>query len=376
MTVTSTPHLFQPISVGTTNLKHRVVMAPLTRFRSPNHVPNNLVAEYYGQRASVEGTLLISEATLISPEAGGYDNVPGIWSQDQIAGWNKVTDAIHAKGSKFFLQLWSLGRLAKPEVLEREGLAYISASNVPLKDTQPPRPITREEISDHIRMYANAAKNAIAAGADGVEIHNANGYLLDQFLRENSNTRVDEYGGSIENRARFTLEVVDAVVAAVGADKVGIRLSPWSPFGELDPGVSPIPQFSYIVTELEKRRLAGHGLAYIHAVEPRVRGHNQTEEVSDGASNRFIFDIWQGPVIRAGGMTPIAIDAAQENNRTLVAMGRYFIANPDLPFRLANGIDLTHYDRPTFYTDDPTSKKGYTTYLFSDAFKASKARLV
>lgn len=367
MTVTDTPRLFQPINVGSTQLKHRLVMAPLTRFRSPKHVPTELVAEYYEQRASVEGTLLITEATFISPEAGGYDNVPGIWNEEQVAAWKKVTDRVHAKGSKIYMQLWALGRAASPDFLEKQGLPYVSASDVAMKDKKAPRPLTKDEIKEYVQMYVKAAKNAVTAGFDGIEIHDANGYLLDQFLHASTNKRTDEYGGSIENRARFPLEVVDALVDAIGADKVGIRLSPWGEFGEMDPDVSAIPQFSYFVCELERRRLAGKALAYIHVVEPRVVGNTDADEIPEGYSNQFIIDIWKGPVVRAGGLASIAVEIAEENDRTLVGVGRYFISNPDLPFRIAKDIKLTPYDRDTFYTND---KVGYTTYELSPTFSS------
>jgi NADPH2 dehydrogenase len=213
MTVSSpSPVLFTPIKVGNIDLKHRVVMAPLTRFRAIDHVPNDLVAEYYEQRASRPGTLLITEATFISAAAGGYDDAPGIWSEKQVEGWSKVFDRIHRKGSSVFVQLWALGVQAYPQVLEKEGLPFVSASDVPMeKGGKIPHSLTRNEIQKYIQDYIYAAKNAIAAGADGVEIHSAHGYLLDQFLHENTNLRTDEYGGSIENRARFTLEVVDAL---------------------------------------------------------------------------------------------------------------------------------------------------------------------
>jgi NADPH2 dehydrogenase len=313
--------------------------------------------------------LIISEATFISAAAGGYDNAPGIWSQEQVAAWNKVIDRIHAKGSKFYLQLWALGSAAKPEVLERDGYSVVSASEVTGEFKAKPRALTKDEIKDYISTYVAAAKNAIAAGADGVEIHNANGYLLDQFLREATNKRTDEYGGSIENRARFPFEVIDAVTAAIGADKVGIRLSPWRKTDHIGVGfdVSPIPQFSYVVSELERRRLDGKGLAYIHVVEPRMApGNFERDDIEEGYSNRLIFDIWKGPVIRAGGLIDSAKVAAEENDRTLVAFGRYFIANPDLPYRLENGLELTKYDRSTFYSQ---GVEGYTTYEYSEEFK-------
>lgn len=265
------------------------------------------------------------------------------------------------------MQLWALGRAAIKADLDSRGLPYVSASSIAEHTTNPegfvPHSLTIPEIKEYVANYVQAAKNAIEAGADGVEIHSANGYLLDQFLHENSNTRTDEYGGSIENRARFTLEVVDAVVAAIGADKVGIRLSPWGKFGEVDPGVSPIPQFSYVLAELQKRALAGKGLAYVHVIESRwvvlkdVNDVHQTE-----GSNNFVFDVWTGNVIRAGGYDlALAKEHADENDRTIIAMGRDFIANPDLVERWEKNVEINKYDRNTFYAGE---EKGYIDYPF------------
>jgi NADPH2 dehydrogenase len=231
---TMTAVLFTPIQVGRMNLKHRIVLAPLTRFRAhQTHVPGPHAATYYAQRGSVPGTLLISEATYISQAAGGMDFVPGIYTQDHVEGWRKVTDAVHEKGSFIFCQLWALGRAAFPDVLLKENNSpFVSASPVPLSTspTVVPHALTEPEIRAYIENYIAAARNAIAAGFDGVEIHGANGYLIDQFLQEVSNHREDDWGGSVEKRARFAIEVVDALVKEVGAERVGIRLSPWSPF--------------------------------------------------------------------------------------------------------------------------------------------------
>jgi NADPH2 dehydrogenase len=245
----SIPKLFQPIQVGELNLRHRVVMAPLTRFRaSDDHVPGPHHTVYYSQRASAPGTLIITEATYISPEAGGFGNAPGIWSEEQIHAWKevrradthvlslsnsiqfqKVTSAVHAKGSYIFLQLWALGRTAWDPAY-KPGLDYplVSAGDIGIKGQPTPRPLTKEEIKSYVANYAKAARNAVhLAGFDGVEIHNANGYLLDQFVQDVSNNRPDEYGGSIENRARFSLEIVEAVEKEVGQTRMGIRFSPW-----------------------------------------------------------------------------------------------------------------------------------------------------
>jgi len=230
--------LFEPIKVGELNLAHRVVLAPLTRFRATDdHVPLPHVAQYYAQRGSVPGTLLISEATFIAARAGGYANAPGIWNEKQIQAWKSVTAAVHAKGSYIYLQLWALGRAAVPRQLQKElgsgAENYVSASSIPLRNRSPkdpaPRALSIAEVEEYVQLYAQAAENAVKlAGFDGVEIHGANGYLVDQFLQDVSNKRTDKYGGSIENRSRFVLEILDAVITRVGARKTGLRLSPWS----------------------------------------------------------------------------------------------------------------------------------------------------
>jgi NADPH2 dehydrogenase len=217
--------------------------------------------------------------------------------------------------------------------------------------------LTRQEIKQYVKDYVQAAKNAIAAGADGVELHAANAYLLDQFLHETTNTRTDEYGGSIENRARFPLEILDAVVEAVGADRVGIRFSPWGTFGSMSHIGSPIPQWAYITTELEKRAQEGNRLAYIHIVEPRVNGYLDLETFA--GSNDFFQHIWKGNVIKAGGMIPHIEEETEKDTNVLAAVGRYFISNPDLVDRLERKQELNPYHRETFYG---STKVGYTDY--------------
>lgn len=358
----SSSNLFKPIKVGNNELQHRVVMPPLTRFRSPQHVPTKHVAEYYAQRSSHPGTLVVTEAVFITPQAGGYLNVPGIWTQEQVEAWKPAFEAVRRNKSTGFMQLWAIGRQADPKVLKQEGNDYVSASDVAMAnmpDTKP-RPLTTAEVKQYVRDYAQAGINAIKAGAHGVEIHSANGYLLDQFLHENSNLRTDEYGGSIENRARFSLEVVDALIEAIGADKVGIRLSPWNCYGDVDPGVSPIPQWAYLVKELQRRAVEGKQLAYVHLVEPTAF-YNDPE-----GSNNFIRHIWKGPLIRCGELAKVAEQIADSDDNTLVAVGRLFISNPDLPSRMKNGQKLTKYDRSTFYSQ---STKGYTDYPFFEESK-------
>lgn len=368
----STSRLFQPLKVGRSELSNRIAMAPLTRFRADDaHVPiPSLVPEYYAQRSCVPGTLLVSEATFISPQAGGYAHVPGIWSQAQIDSWRKVTDAVHDKKGVIYMQLWALGRAAKPDVLKQElgeGAKVVSASDIPFEGGAKPTALTDQEVWEYVGLYAQAAKNAIAAGFDGVEIHGANGYLVDQFLQDVSNNRTDSWGGSIENRSRFALEVAKAVVQAVGADRTGIRLSPYSPFQGMKMA-DPVPQFSHVVKELKKLNLA-----YLHLVESRISGNADVE-----ATERvnFLVDIWanQSPVLVAGGFKPDsarkAADQEFKDKDVVVVFGRYFISTPDLVFRVEKGIDLTPYDRNTFY--NPQSPDGYITPSFSKEFLESR----
>jgi NADPH2 dehydrogenase len=267
--------LFTPLNVGNNLLQHRLVMAPLTRYRADdNHVQLDIAQEYYTQRASVPGTMLITEATFISPRTSGYRNVPGIYSKAQIAAWKKITDAVHAKGSFIWCQLWALGRAAQADVLREEsGSRFLSSSAIPIAEGKPvPEAMTEEEIWEFVGDYAAAARNAIEAGFDGVEIHGANGYLVDQFTQDTSNHRTDAWGGSVENRARFGLEVAKAVVEAVGAERTAIRLSPFSPFQAMKMK-DPIPQFAYLAKGLKELKLA-----YLHVVESRVSGNADVEK--------------------------------------------------------------------------------------------------
>ncbi|KAJ6581848.1 FMN-linked oxidoreductase [Mycena capillaripes] len=367
----SIPKLFQPALVGDIELKHRIVFAPSTRFRADkNHVQLPHVAEYYAQRASTPGTLLISEATFIAPRAGGYAHVPGIWSDDQIVAWKKVTDAVHAKGSYMYLQLWALGRTALAETLAEEGLPddVVSASDVPLAKHKTPRPLTVEEIQEWVQLYATAASNAVhKAGFDGVEIHCANGYLLDQFLHDRSNIRTDAYGGSPENRTRFPLEIAEAVVKAVGQKKTGLRISPWSTFQDMHFD-QPIPTYSHLFTQLRDRYPE---FAYVHVVEAHTDGRPDTDgtaivQAREGQSNDFIRDIWgDRPLISAGGYTRERALATAEEKGNLIAFSRKFIANPDLPYRLQHDIALTIPNTAFFYCPGSVDPKGYTDYPFA-----------
>lgn len=361
--------LFSPMRIGQCQLQHRIVMAPLTRFRaSDSHIPLPFVKDYYAQRASAPGTLLITEATFISPRASGYPNVPGIWNSDQVKAWKEVTKAVHQKGSYIFLQLWALGRTANPKALKALGdYEVVSSSPTPEKETSPvPHELTIEEIKGFVGDYARAAKNAIEAGFDGVEIHGANGYLVDQFTQDTCNKRTDAYGGSIENRSRFGLEVAQAVVDAVGANRVGIRLSPFSTFQGMKM-TDPIPQFSHLLKGLQEL-----GLAYIHVVESRVAGN---ADIESAEKIDFALDVWgrTSPVLIAGGFKPEsakrAVDEEYKDKDVAIVFGRYYISNPDLPFRLKNDVELTKYNRDTFYKTKST--EGYTDYPFSQEYQTS-----
>lgn len=367
------PRLFEPFQIGKTSLKHRVVMAPLTRMRAnAEHVPQPIAIEYYSQRASVPGTLLITESTLVSAAAGAGPYMPGIYTDAQVQAWKKIVDGVHAKGSFIFCQLVALGRAANPELLKQESNLPLGApSAVPMEEGAViPEPLSEDQIESIIQDYATAAKNAIAVGFDGVEVHGANGYLPDQFLHDRVNLREDKWGGSVEKRSRFPLEVAKALIEAVGKDRVGFRLSPWNEWQGMECD-DPVPQFSYLVREFKQL-----GLSYLHFIESRVINNVDTEM---GGSLKPFLDIWghESPVLVAGGYNANNVEHAIEEDyrgRNLaVVFGRYFLANPDLPFRIRRGIPLQKYDRPTFYA--PMEPKGYADYPFSEEFKAQTAEL-
>ncbi|KAF8215900.1 hypothetical protein K438DRAFT_1926356 [Mycena galopus ATCC 62051] len=362
----STPKLFQPTQVGDIQLSHRVVFAPATRYRvDDTHTPVPLVAEYYAQRATTPGSLLITEATLIAQKAGGAKNTPGIWSDEQISVWKEVTERVHANGSFIYLQIWALGRAVQADVLEKENIECVSASDVPLPGGPKPRPLTVDEIKEYMDMYAQGAVNAVdKAGFDGVEIHGANGYLIDQFLHPGSNFRTDEYGGSIENRVRFALEVTEAVVKAVGQKKTGFRISPWGTWQDMHFD-DPLPTYAHLVTELRDRY---PDLAYLHVVEPRADGDGTALGQKEHHSNDVLREIWgDKPFISAGGYTRASGIAVAEEKGDLVAFARPYIANPDLPYRLIHDIALTIGDRKLYYALGSVDPKGYTDYPFASS---------
>ncbi|KEY64544.1 hypothetical protein S7711_03610 [Stachybotrys chartarum IBT 7711] len=359
--------LFEALAVGSTKLGHRLVMAPLTRFRCDDDLtPTAMTQEYYEQRACVPGTLIISEAVAISRRGLSARNVPGIWAESHMAAWRIITDAVHAKGCKMYCQLWHQGRAGDAEVLKANGYPLESSSAVPIDENRvTPVEMSEQDIWDTIQDYATAAKNAIAAGFDGVEIHGANGYLPDQFLQDTCNKRTDAWGGSIENRSRFHIEVTKAVISAVGADKLGMRLSPYSDFNAMlmeDPN----PTFKYLEEQLKPL-----GLAYLHLIEARIRG-NDDAECGGQQTVAWMIEAWENvsPVLISGGFTSAsakrAVDETFKEYDVAIVFGRYFVSNPDLVYRIQEGVELRKYERTYFYT--PKLPKGYIDYPFSQQF--------
>lgn len=374
--------LFQPVTIGTSELSNRIAMAPLTRFRATdNYEPTDTMATYYAQRAAVPGTLILTEATYPSHRAAGYANVPGLWTPAQLAGWRKTTEAVHARGGKIWVQIWALGRVAQPDAKSKApardpGFDYsaglVSSSDVPAGPGYPaPRPLSEDEIWGFVQDFATGAKNAVeVAGFDGVEIHGAHGYLVDQFTQDTANKRTDKWGGSIENRARFAVEVCKAVAAAVGPSRVGIRLSPWNTVQGMRMA-DPRPQFTHLITQL-----AALDLAYLHLVEPRVHGVFDKDPPAD-ENLEFALDAWgRGKkVLIAGGYTPEqAVDAVERTYSdwdAVIVFGRRFISTPDLVYRIKKGIEWAQYDRSSFYYDHTGGApitKGYIDYPVSKEY--------
>ena len=353
---TSKTNLFSPITIGDLELPNRIVMAPLTRNRAgEGNVPQAMGVTYYQQRASAG--LIITEATQVSPEGIGYPATPGIHSQQQIDGWRKVTEAVHNKGGRIFLQLWYCGRISHPSLLPGEQTPVSASAIKPEGEAvtytgmQPyvePRALTCEEISGLIEQYRQATQNAQTAGFDGVEVHAANGYLIDQFLRDGTNKRDDEYGGSLENRARLLQQVIEAVSEAWQPGKVGVRISPENGFNDIKDS-QPQVTFNYIA-----KALSGKGLAYLHVVEgDMITGESQI-------NYRKIKDHFDGPYMANCGYThEKAQTALEQGDADLVSFGTLYIANPDLPERFKAGAELNTPDQNTFYGGD---EHGYTDY--------------
>jgi N-ethylmaleimide reductase len=363
------PSLFSPLQIGPYQLRHRLVMAPLTRMRAekPSLAPRPLNAEYYAQRAT-PGGLIIAEASPVVATGFGSPGVPGIYSEHQIKGWREVVDAVHAKGGVIFLQLWHVGRVSHSS-FQPGGVLPVAPSAVPISadlktmtadgkvvSYETPRALETSEIPGVIDAYRQAARNALKAGFDGVETHGANGYLIEQFLQSHTNLRTDQYGGSIENSARFLMEVTQAVVEVWGADRVGVRLSPYGVANDSGEA-APMPLYTHVIKALEPL-----GLAYLHFVEPRSSGAGRAEVNHQNVPAAMVLfrPIWRGTLITAGGFTGETADAAiSAGHADAIAFGRIFISNPDLPRRLQRGFPLTPYNRATFYGGE---ESGYTDY--------------
>ena len=347
--------LFAPLQVGALTLPNRILLAPLTRTRAGmEHLPNDLMAEYYSQRAT--GGLLITECTMVMPNTSAFVAEPGIYSQAQIDGWKKTTTAVHAKGGRIFLQIWHAGRASNPAInggvptvsstaTPSEGEIHTPAGKVP---HAAPHALTEAEIPAIVAAFAQGAKNAIEAGFDGVEVHGANGYLIDQFLRDGVNQRSDSYGGTMEKRARFLFEVLTAVTAAIGADRVGLRLSPRNSFNSMIDS-DPMALVGFLADKLNDYKLA-----YLHLMRADFFGVQKADVVTVARAH------YRGVLIGNMGYTPEEAEKAiTEGKLDAVAFGTSFLANPDLPARIQAGAALNAPDSATFYTP---GAKGYTDY--------------
>jgi N-ethylmaleimide reductase len=361
--------LFEPVQLGKLHLPNRIVMAPLTRNRAPRAVPTPLMAEYYAQRASAG--LIISEATAITHQGQGYADVPGLYSTEQLDAWKRLTDAVHGKGGRIFCQLWHVGRVSHVD-LQPNGQKPVAPSAIAAKTqtwlikpdgsgsfaaTSEPRALDAGELPGIVQDFRHAARHAVtSAGFDGVEVHGANGYLLDQFLKTGANHRRDDYGGSIENRARLLMEVMRAVVEEIGGGRVGVRLSPVTPANDIDDD-DPQPLFDYVV-----RELARLGLAYVHVIEGATGGPRQVDgrPFDDLALRRAWHEAGaKGAWMVNNGYDRRLAEQALEHGADLVAFGRPFIANPDLVTRLRANAPLAEIDAATLYGG---GAKGYTDY--------------
>jgi N-ethylmaleimide reductase len=351
--------LYSPATLGPLKLQNHLVMAPMTRNRATGNVPNDLIVEYYQQRSSAG--LIVTEGTSPSPNGLGYPRIPGIFSPEQVDGWRKVATAVHDGGAKFFIQLMHTGRIGHPlnlpkgarvlgpSAIAAAGEIYTDAEG--MKPHPTPEPMTEADITTAIAEFGTAARNAVAAGADGVELHAANGYLLEQFIRPTSNQRTDSYGGSIENRARFVLEAAKAAIAAIGADKVGIRLSPYGTFNDMPDYPEMASDYAYLATKFNEL-----GLVYVHLVDHSPMGAPEVP-ISIKQTIRKAF---KRTLILSGGYDAARAEKELEDKACdLIAVGRPFLSNPDLVARWKSGSTLNEIDFGTFYTPGP---KGFTDY--------------
>ncbi|CAM0870181.1 unnamed protein product [Alopecurus aequalis] len=352
--------LLTPYKMGPFDLSHRVVLAPMTRCRSYGGMPQPEAALYYSQRATAGG-LLVSEGTVISADSMGYPEIPGIYTQEQVEAWKPIVDAVHRKGAVFFCQIAHVGRVYTTDT-QTAPISSTDKAVTPDADAgivyPKPRALTIDEIPHVVDDFRRAARNAIEAGFDGVEIHGAHGFLLEQFMKDSANDRADEYGGSLENRCRFVVEIVDSLVREVGAHRVGIRLSPFVDYMDCvdsDPEALAL----YLVEQLNKHQ----GFLYCHMVEPRMAIVDGRRQIPHGLLH--FKKAFSGTFIAAGGYDKEEGDkVVSDGYADLVAYGRIFLANPDLPRRFELGATLNDYDRSTFYTQDPVT--GYTDYPLLD----------
>lgn len=348
--------LFTPITLGALELRNRVVMAPLTRCRADyaSAVPTPSAPLYYAQRA--DAGMIVSEGACISAEGIGDRGLPGLWTREQLTAWERVTDAVHARGGLIVAQLWHTGRASHPR-LQPGGVPPVAPSAIAIEKDRVldgevipsavPRALEAAEIPRVMRDYATAARNAISAGFDGVELHGANGYLIDEFLQDGSNHRTDEYGGTVERRTRFLREVLEATAGAIGAERTGIRISPSSMFQSMHDS-APYDLWTRVLEVI-----AEFDLAFLHLVEPGISGSESHRSHADGIDSAWVRDRYRGSLIAAGRYTAATAETAIDEGRLdAVAFGRLFTSNPDLPERLRTGARLTPPERPTFYTPD------------------------
>ncbi|KAH0493349.1 hypothetical protein TgHK011_000023 [Trichoderma gracile] len=357
--------LFTPLKLGKIELSHRVALSALTRLRADkDHVATDLMKEYYLQRTSLPGGLLIAESASVAKHHGGMPHTSAVWGEEHVQGWKLIVDAVHQRGCFMYLQLMAFGRAAQPLAAEEDGFIIKGPSAIPFEGGAMPEEMTAEDIKNTIEDYVQAAKNAMRAGFDGIELYAANGYLLDQFIQDVSNKRADEYGGSIENRNRLVVEIVQAVSDAIGADRVGIKLSPWSDFQGMRME-EPIPQFTDLI-----KRINNIGIGYLNLIESRVSGVDYT----DGTEKLdWAWAIWDKAIIATGGYLPeTALELVERNpdRDIVVAFGRRYVSNPDLPFRIKRGLELNPYDRSTFYKVG--APEGLIDYPFSKEYLALK----
>ncbi|WP_109483262.1 alkene reductase [Paraburkholderia sp. C35] len=360
-------HLFTPKQVGAFVLSHRVVLAPMTRLRTilPDEIPSPMMADFYGQRAS-EGGLVLIEGVSISRVARSYLGAASFFHDGQMEGWKAIADAVHAKGGYVFMQLIHGGRQSHvemtggvdpvaPSVVPFEGVALTKDGFVPVS---PHRALGLEEIPDIIEEFRAAAQRAKDAGFDGVELHGANGYLVDQFIQDGTNTRTDAYGGPIENRVRFLREAVEALISVFGADRVGVRISPsgeWGGISDSDPEAT----FSHVAQVLDSYRIA-----YMHVIEPRIKGDDTLHEGHPPVAVKYLRPYFSGPIIAAGGFDGDSAEAVvASGDADLVAFGRYFSSNPDLPYRLKHKLPLTPYVRAAFWGGTERHYSDFPTYV-------------